>query len=289
MDHDDHTDPIAVDYDSNFIPNYEPTNVTEYDLALGLLAQEALGDEDQQPTQPSKQQRQPQQPRKQQPQQPQSTGPSAGLVDNVKRDAGELRRNEYCILIHVYRQLQTLSPEVRATFGSGLRDQLANLTGVGFTTAQKAMRFSKIGHIPIGPSKVGRKQKVLEEDYAEKIKHIVKRKNRDGEMVSAIQINDILKNEYGVEVSLTMLRRDMLRLGMRWEQGPTTQQSTWRARGGWVKRKKSGTQAMVAIQGGDIQQTTELTQGNELGQGCGRVQDQHLAQGADVEYTDGFD
>ncbi|KAG0309383.1 hypothetical protein BGZ98_002889 [Dissophora globulifera] len=282
MDHDDHTNPIAVDYDSNFIPNYEPTNVTEYDLALGLLAQEALGDDDQQPTQPSKQQRQRRQ-RKQQPQQLQSTGPSANLVDNVKRDAGELRRNEYCILIHVYRQLQTLSPEVRATFGSGLRDQLANLTGVGFTTAQKAMRFSKIGHIPVGPSKVGRKQKVLEGDYAEKIKHIVKRKNRDGEMVSAIQINDILKNEYGVEVSLTMLRRDMLRLG------PTTQQSTWRARGGWVKRKKSGTQAIVATQGGDIQQTTELTQCNELAQGCGGVQNHHLAQGADVEYTDRFD
>ncbi|KAF8941371.1 hypothetical protein BGZ58_010163 [Dissophora ornata] len=147
-----------------------------------------------------------------------------------------------------------MSPEVRANYGGGLRDQLANLTGVGFSTAQKAMKFSKMGYIPVGPSRVGRKQKVLDEDYAEKIKEIVRRKNRAGEMVSAIQIKDELKNEYNTDVTLTMLRRDMIRLGMRWEQGSTTRQSTWRSRGGWSKRKKT------SVKG---QETSRLGEGSE--------------------------
>ncbi|KAK3821032.1 MAG: hypothetical protein J3Q66DRAFT_437972 [Benniella sp.] len=151
--------------------------------------------------------------------------------EDIKRTQCGVRRNEYAILVHVYRQLLTLPNDVRVNYGQGLRDQLANFTGVGFSTAQKAIRYSKAGKIPADEaSKVGRKPKVLDENYGARIKEIVDRMNRDNIPASAVRIQAALRNEYGHEVTLTMLRRDLLRLGLKWFEGPSTRASTWKTR-----------------------------------------------------------
>ncbi|KAF9998157.1 hypothetical protein BGZ65_006316, partial [Modicella reniformis] len=111
-------------------------------------------------------------------------GAPAGLED-IKRTQCGVRWNEYAILVHVYRQLLTLPNDA-----------------------------CKIP--PDEASKVGRRPKVIDENYGIRIKEIVDRMNRDSIPASAVRIQAALKNEFGIEVTLTMLRRDLLRLGLKW-------------------------------------------------------------------------
>ncbi|KAI1288673.1 hypothetical protein EDD11_009738 [Mortierella claussenii] len=145
--------------------------------------------------------------------------PQIVIEDAVKRDAGDIKRNEYCMLVHVYRQMLTLPKEVRETFGPGIRSQLANLTGVGDTTAQKAITFSKKGEVPqfSSTSNAGRPVKVLDDDYAAKVREIVARKLPEGQThMTVVMIQEALLNEYGIRKTTQTLRRDMLKLDLRW-------------------------------------------------------------------------
>ncbi|KAG0220806.1 hypothetical protein B0O80DRAFT_503337 [Mortierella sp. GBAus27b] len=171
-------------------------------------------------------------------------------AEDIKRTQCGVRRNEYAILVHVYRQLLTLPNEVRANYGPGLRDQLASFTGVGFSTAQKAIRYSKAGKIPADEaSKVGRKPKIIDETYGTWIKEIVDRMNRDSIPASAVRIQAALKTDHGHDVTLTMLRRDLLRLGLKWVEGPSTRASTWKTRPDLPKRAKKGDKGKAAERG----------------------------------------
>ncbi|KAF9915540.1 hypothetical protein BX616_005937 [Lobosporangium transversale] len=211
--------------------------------------------------------------------------PQITIEDGVKRDAGDIKRNEYCMLVHVYRQMLTLPKEVRETFGPGIRSQLANITGVGDTTAQKAITFSKKGLVPqfSSTSNAGRPVKVLDDDYAAKVREIVARKLPEGQTHMTIQmIQQTLLNEHGIRKTTQTLRRDMLKLDLRWTGERFVQGRGKKANpkppSAWPKRKRIKKSSTEAPKADTVTVMDQQAQGQIQVQIQEHGQDQILAQ-----------
>ncbi|KAG0304993.1 hypothetical protein BGZ99_002224, partial [Dissophora globulifera] len=157
---------------------------------------------------------------------------------SLKRDLSDVRRNEYCVLIQVYRHLLTAPEAWREGLGDGPRNQLATLTGVGIRTAQKAIHFSKhnkIDEVIANSSNRGRRPKVLDDDYKTQIMEIVRSHEAEGKSISSRMVKELLLRDYGIEIRPQTLRRDMTRLGLQWDKGHAAPKTTHT----WKIKKRS--------------------------------------------------